>query len=129
MSLNLKYNLEYVQSLVYLDTSCDTYSRRELLLKLRLKHFKKENEENRKEKEEIVNISLKLSLFLKTDSITIYTDAVINYLEMQMANEDLKVDKSNKESLNQTLKEFRSQKHPTSQFQTLKNSITTGLIC
>ncbi|EGC40240.1 hypothetical protein DICPUDRAFT_25386 [Dictyostelium purpureum] len=71
--------------------------------------LQKEIEANNKEKTEIINISSKLSFFLKENSITGYVDTVIEYLKMCIKTEDLKTDKTNKKSLEKNLLIFEEQ--------------------
>ncbi|KAN0035753.1 hypothetical protein ACTA71_005041 [Dictyostelium dimigraforme] len=65
--------------------------------------------ENSDEKEEIIRISSQLSFFLKENSITTYTDTVIEYLKICIELEDLKSDKSGKKSLQENLEVFQKQ--------------------
>ncbi|EGC40243.1 hypothetical protein DICPUDRAFT_25410 [Dictyostelium purpureum] len=71
--------------------------------------LEKEIEANNKEKTEIINISSKLSFFLKENSITGYVDTVIEYLKMCIQTEDYKTDKTNKKSLEKNLLIFEEQ--------------------
>ncbi|EGC40241.1 hypothetical protein DICPUDRAFT_96288 [Dictyostelium purpureum] len=71
--------------------------------------LEKEIEANNKEKTEIINISSKLSFFLKENSITGYVDTVIEYLKMCIKTEDYKTNKKSKESLEKILSIFEVQ--------------------